>query len=170
MFQKIAIGGYLAYGLLAGLFIVGETLDDPGGSQAVWLIASWLIPLVIGVVFAWRNPASTKFVFLGLTVLVVVVSFSQIFAKTQWRNWESDNGPILGIATLVVCICLAVWARKNANAAGLLMLVCGLAPIVAEVIEMRMLRFGGSTAALSLPAVMAGLALLTVREVDSPKV
>lgn len=153
---KMAIGGYLAFGVLAGLFIIGESFDDPGGRQAIWMMISWLIPLVIGVIVAVRNPPIATFVFIGLTAGIVVSAISQLIAKTQWRSWESENGPILAIATLVVCISLAVWARKNPMLAGSLMLVCGFTPLLTEVIEMGRLHLGGSTGAMSAPTIVAG--------------
>ena len=40
-----------------GVFLVGETVDDPGGRQAVLLILAWAVPLLALATLAWLRPA-----------------------------------------------------------------------------------------------------------------
>jgi hypothetical protein len=44
--KRLGFGVIAVFSVLAGLFIAGEGLEEPGGIGAISLILAWLIPLV----------------------------------------------------------------------------------------------------------------------------
>jgi hypothetical protein len=57
--RRIALALMPAIGILGSVFIAGEAFDDPVGVEAALLVASWLVPLVVVSIAAWRSPDRT---------------------------------------------------------------------------------------------------------------
>ena len=166
--RNFSIWGYLVYSVLIGTFIVGETFDAPGGWPAVWMSLIWVIPLVILLTVAYTNPRFARPLFILLAFAIAISGLTQIIWAEEWREWKFAKGPVLGVATLVLCVSLAVWARHKSSIAGFLMLISAAIPLLAESVAMGALRLGGSSAALSLPAVFVGILLMIADQVDKP--
>jgi hypothetical protein len=126
----------LGFGLIAvetgffGLFVVAETVADPGGGRAVGLIAAWLVPLVVLVLLAWRRPDWATWV-LGVVTAVLVAGAVWFAVDPQgWRSVEMHVGPVRAIAAFVVAAALGVLGLRRTTAAGVLLLVAGAVPLL----------------------------------------
>jgi hypothetical protein len=139
------------------LFLVGETLDDPGGVAAIGLIAVWLLPL-LGLVWLarWRPDLAVP-ALAGLTGLLLAVAAWASADADAWRAFEDDRGPVRTIATFVLVAAVGVLGLRRTGVAGLLLLVLGLGPIL---IASTGHLARGSLTAVSAPAVVAGLLYL----------
>ena len=144
--RRTAFGAMLLSTAFAGVFIVGETVVDPGGWKAVGLISIWAVPLVVVGFLAWRHPD------LGLRVLgalvAVMVALSVWFAVDPegWRSFEDSRGPVRTIATFAIAAAIALLGLRRPGQAGLeLVLLALLPPLVAS--------FGSRAGSPSLIAV-----------------
>ena len=164
MFKKvlrnIGIWGYVAFGVLALLFVFGEILDDPGETQAVVFVTACIVPLAILMFLVF-----TKWIFikpLMITLAVVSTLFGVVSAiiPRQWETFRFTNGPILGVAVLIITFTMALWARYETQLAGILMMVMTLTPLIAESIGQGRVHIGGSSFALMFPGALAGALIL----------
>jgi hypothetical protein len=144
-------------GVVVGVFVVGETLDDPGGWPAVGLIATWLVPLVVLGVLAWRRPEWAGWVLGVLTGAVAVGAVWFAVDPQAGRSLENDVGPVRALAVFVVSVALGVLGLARTGLAAVLLLVVGLVPVLAGT-----LGRGGmsSLSAASLPALLTGVLYL----------
>lgn len=123
-----------AFTVLAGLFISGYALADPGGSAGFGLIASWAIPMAALAVLAWLRPAWAEPALIALTATLVAVSVWFAFDSQAWREFENENGPFRAVAVLVLAFPAAVLGLNRTSAAGWMLLVLGLGPIAVSAI------------------------------------
>ena len=146
------------FGLLAVLFTAGETLADPGGWQAVGLIALWLAPLVVLVVLALARPTLAQPVLVALTAVWVAVALWSIVAPHAWRSYESTNGPVRAVACLALILPITALGWHRPPPAGAMLLVIGVAAALAA----------GSAPlhVMALPAVAIGSLLLAAGLVE----
>lgn len=149
-FAIMAVGGGFF-----GLFLVGETLSDPGGWKGIGLVALWGVPLCAMGLLAWVRPHAAGWVFAPLTVAVVGLSIWSAVDPTGWRSFENHNGPIRAVIVFVVAVALALWGLRRTLPAGVMLLVVGVLPIVISTAGSR----GGtaSLAAASSAPVVTGL-------------
>jgi hypothetical protein len=153
--------GFALLALLTGvflLFVVGETLDDPGGVAAIGLIALWLVPL-LGLVWLarWRPDLAVPVLAVLTGLLLAVAAWASADAGS-WRSVEDDRGPIRTIATFVLVAAVGVLGLRRTRVAGLLLLVLGLGPVLIAGTTNQLAR--GSLMAVSAPAVVVGLLYL----------
>ena len=111
------------------LFVIGETMTDPGGWKGVELVALWFVPLVGMVVVAWLWPSVAIWLVGTLTTLTI--------ALTGWRavdegirDLEDRIGPFTTIALLAVAIAAAALGHRRTGAAGIMLVVLGAAPML----------------------------------------
>jgi hypothetical protein len=170
MFRKvirdIGIWGYIAFGALALLFVIGEILDDPGGSQAVLFVVACVVPLALLVFLVIKRVAFIKPLMVTLSGVATLFGMLSAIIPRQWETFRFTNGPILGIAVLVITIAMAWWARYEARLAGLLMMAITLLPLIAESIGQGRVHIGGSSFALMFPGALAGLLIALSAERD----
>lgn len=143
--------------LAFGVFVVGETLDDPGGWAAVGLIALWAVPLVVLCLVAWRLPGPALTLLAVLTGLLVLASLWFVLAPGAWRDVENQVGPVRAIAVWVLAAAVAVLGLRRTRPAAVLLLVIALVPLA-----LTGLRHGGSAslAVMALPALITGVLYL----------
>lgn len=138
----------------AGLFIVGETLSDPGGWEGVGLLALWVVPLVAVAAVGWFLPAVAAKLFPALVAVVVGLSVWFAIDPDAWRSFEDGNGPVRAIATFALASALGLYGLRRTGAAGVMLLVVGLVPVALG-------SFGGggmsSLAAASTAPVLTGV-------------
>lgn len=157
------------FGLLAVLtgffllFVVGETVADPGGWAAAGLIALWLVPLVGLGWLSWYQPDLAVRVLAGLTGLLLAVTVWATVASDSWRSFEDDHGPVRTVATFVLVAAAGWLGLRRTRAAGLLLVVLGLGPVL---IASTSHLSRGSLAAVSSPALLAGLLYLASAAVE----
>jgi hypothetical protein len=145
------------FAVLVGAFVIGETLDDPGGWRAVGLVAAWLVPLAVLAALAWRRPDLATWVLGGLTGVVVIGAVWFAVDPQAGRSLENDVGPVRALAVFVVSVVLGVLGLARTGLAAVLLLVVGLVPVLAGT-----LGRGGmsSLSAASLPALLTGVLYL----------
>jgi len=137
-----------------GLFIVGDTLTDPGGWEGVGLVALWAIPFAGLATLAWYRPDVAARVFAVLVLAVVGLSVWFAINPGGWRSFENHNGPVLTVITFVLAAALAVFGLKRTALAGMMLLVVGIVPIALS----RLGHGGGfgSLAVASIAPVLTG--------------
>ena len=157
LLRRTGFGVMAVLAVLVGVFVIGETVDDPGGWSAVGLIAAWLVPLVVLCVLAWRRPEWGGWVLTVLTGAVVVGAAWFAVDPQAARRLEDGVGPVRALAVFVVAAALGVLGLTRTRQAAVLLLVVGLLPVL-----LSGLGRGGmsSLAALSLPAVLTGVLYL----------
>ncbi|MFF1384761.1 hypothetical protein ACFVWT_14470 [Arthrobacter sp. NPDC058288] len=115
--------------VLAGLFISGYALTDPGGTEGVMLVLWWAVPLAVLAVLAWLRPSWAARVLALLTALVVMAGIWFALDSVSWREFENANGPVRAVAVLVLAFPAAVLGLKRTATAGWLLVALGLGPI-----------------------------------------
>jgi hypothetical protein len=150
------------FGLMAfvtavfALFVVGETVDDPGGWAAAGLIAPWLAPAGLAALY-WYRPSLAGRVLIGLTMMLVAVTVWATADSDSWRAFEDHHGPVRTIAVFVLTAAVALLGVKRTRVAGILLLVLGVVPLAVS--SLGHLRLG-SLAVATTPALITGMLYL----------
>ena len=131
-----------------GLFIVGETFTDPGGWQALGLVAAWAVPLTALAAAAWWRPGWAIRLFTVLIGVVIGVSVWYALNPEGWQGFEGRHGPIRTIIGFVLAAAVAVLGLQRTAVAGLLLLVLGVVPVIVS-------SLGGQLGFASLAVVSA---------------
>jgi hypothetical protein len=151
-------------GLFGCLFVIGETFDDPGGWQAVVMVASWLVPLVALAWFALRRPAVTE------PALVAAFSLADatigIIPRDSW-------GPVAAISVFALGLALAFLGLHRPSRAGVLLVALAAAQFVAVVLERGgsgapRLSLGGSSGVVVVPLLIGGVLFLLAGRSSHP--
>lgn len=154
--------------LLAGMWIAGEALAEPGGPAAVGLIASWLVPLLLLVTLALVRPAWAQPVLAVLTGLILLLHVWFLIDPRAWRSFEDDTGPVRAVAGFVVVAALAALGWHRPAPAGWLLLAIGVLPVVLLLLETG--RFAvASWAVVGAPGVAAGILYLLAARTASAR-
>jgi hypothetical protein len=164
--RVIAVTLVALLGIVAGLFIAGETFADPGGWRALLLTTAWAVPMVALSVMALVWPdLSSRVLPVVLAVVagwMIVDSLAHIIDRDTW----GPVGTISMIAVLVPCGLLGV---HRAAPAGWLLSVGTAVQFVATVASVdraggQSLRsaFGGSTGVIVLPFLVLAALFLAV--------
>ena len=141
-----------------GLFLVGETLMDPGGWKALGLVSAWGVPLATLAAIAWFRP---KWAIRVLAVLIAAVIGLSIWFATDrewWRAFEDRNGPIRDVLVFVVAAAAALLGVKRTAEAGVMLLVLGTVPLA--IMSLGSLVGFGSLALLTSVDVVTGVLYL----------
>jgi len=160
LLKNIGIWGYLIFGVVALLFIFGESLETPGELSAYLVIALTLLPLALMFVLIVKEVSYLKVMFIVLSIILVLLNLTTLFTTDWWNDSLNTNGPVIGIVSLVVSFALALWARVETRLASLLIILIMITPLLTEAIQFGRFHFGGSTSALSVPGILAGLLIL----------
>ena len=114
--------GTIFSGLLV-LFIAGEILSDPGGTQGVALVVAWLALPVLLSIFALVRPSAAYPVLAVVVGLVLLAALVAIPMSVAVWEFEDTHGPINLIVIIGTLIPLIALGRAMPARAGLLMLV-----------------------------------------------
>lgn len=160
--RRVAFGWMAMIGLLGGLFVAGETFDDPGGLAAVGLVCSWLVPLVALALFALRGGEKAGPVFSAATVVVAVFTITDAAFGIVPRD---DWGPVAAIAVFGLGVSLAFLGLRHASLAGSLLLLLAAAQVaagLAEAVDHEGPRnlLGGSSGVVIVPLAVGGVLFL----------
>jgi hypothetical protein len=142
--------------LAAFFFVIGETLDDPGGCSAVGLVACWLVPLAVLVATAWWRPGAVRTPLVWSVSLPVAYAASALVDRASWATFHDRVGPIGAILVMVIGLALAVLGRHPDSTleAGWAMVALAVLPgLVLLVVGSLMV----SLVAASLPVLVGGL-------------
>jgi hypothetical protein len=154
----VAFGWMLVVGVLGGLFVAAEAIDDPGGWAGVALVAAWLVPLAALAWLATRHPGPARPLFVWATV--VVATFTLLDAA--FRLVPRGAGPVAAVTVFVLAVALGFLGLHEPLLAGRLLLVLGAAQLVASVFQRsggggHGLLVGGSSFAVVAPVLIGGL-------------
>ena len=141
--------------VLASLFIAGYAFDDVGGWSAVGLVASWLVPMLALAAVAHRWPAVAAWLLGGALVLVAGYTAWYAVDTQWWRDLMDEVGPVLGIATFVLLLPLAVLGLRRQVTAGLMLLAAAVIPYVGFVVSVSDEPWRGIGASLSTSSTAA---------------
>jgi hypothetical protein len=128
--------GLLAvFGLLGSLFVIGETMADPGGVRAVLLVAAWLVPMVVACLVCLLWPRIGSWV-AGVTLGLIAGLWAwYAIAPEAWDTFMDERGPIIGIATFALGLPLAFLGLHEPRWAGWMLLLAGVIPVVGQALE-----------------------------------
>lgn len=158
--RKVAFYVLNGFAVLATLFIAGYAFEDPGGWQALGGMAAWIVPMIVLGLLAWRFPEEMHAPLLVLSLISIVVSWSQAVWFQNWRDFLNTAGPVLSIGTFALVYALNVYARYHDELfAGSLMVVVAISPILSQFVGTGFHAgiLGGSTGAMLMPGVLIGV-------------
>ena len=126
--KRCGFGVMALFGGFFGLFLIGETLSDPGGWKGAGIVALWVFPLAALCLFAWfrRDVAGSVFAFLIAAVIGMSVWFA--LDTSGWRSFEDHNGPVRAVIVFVLAAALALWGLRRTMWAGVMLVVLGVVP------------------------------------------
>jgi hypothetical protein len=113
-----------------GVFVVGETLADPGGGKGVGLVSIWLVPLMLLSVAAWLRPGRMVIPLAVLSAAMVGLAVWFAVDGQWWRDYEDRIGPVRTIAMFVVATAISFLGRSRPIEAGVLLLVATAVPML----------------------------------------
>jgi len=156
--QRTGAAVMAVFTVLAGVFIAGYALQDPGGNTGLLITAAWLLPMLILSVAAWFWPAPTAPLLLALTASFIAACVWLAFDPAALRAFISENGPIIAVSVVALSFPAAVLGLKRAALAGWMLVALGALPLLITVIG----RSGpvASLAAASVVPLIAGIAYL----------
>ena len=158
-----------AFGLLGSLFVAGETLVDPGGWEAVALVALWLVPMVFLCALAVRRIDTAHRVLVAAVTVLAALWVWFALAPGWWRSLMDERGPVLAIASFAVGVAVAFLGLRRPGTAGALLVVMAAVPVVASAVAAAVLDadrpdpaglLGGSSTAAAIPTLVVGVLLL----------
>ena len=110
--RRVGFALTVLFGGFFGLFLIGDTLSDPGGWKGVGLVALRVIPLGALVLLAWCRPDSARFVFAPLVAAMASINIWFALAPQAWRAFENRNGPVRSVP----CSCSHWRSRSRCRA------------------------------------------------------
>ena len=117
-----AVSGFVA------LFVIGETLDDPGGLQAVAMLSMWVVPAGLLSWLAIARPSESVITLTTVCALTTAFNVWAIAMGSWWWDFENEHGPISAIATFASTIPLGFLAWRRAWVAGWLLIATAMVP------------------------------------------
>lgn len=140
MLRYVAFGVLMALVAFGGLFIIGETMLDPGGARGALLTLSWSVPMALLAFCAarWPRPATG--------VLTVVAAVVALFVAAD-AVFRLKTGPAGFLGVFAVAGPLGVLGLRRPARAGWLLLGMGT-PLVASA--------GGAAVTVGIPVMLAG--------------
>lgn len=131
VFTRVAFWAMAVFAVLGSLFVAGYAFEDPGGWQAVGLVASWAVPMLVLAFVAWRWPSVGVWVMAGALVLVAGGLVWAVVEASAWHDFVNDVGPVPGIATFALGLPLAVLGLRRPTTAGLMIVAVSVMAYVA---------------------------------------
>jgi hypothetical protein len=141
--------------VLAAIVIVGDTLQDPGGTAGLLLTLAWVVPMLILAAGAWFWPAPTAPLLLALSSAFIAACIWLAFDPAALRSFVSDNGPVIAVSVVALAFPAAVLGLKRTALGGWLLASLGVLPLVITLIA----RSGPvvSLTAVSVVPLIAGI-------------
>ena len=113
--------GAIFSGLLV-LFVAGEILSDPGGTQGILMVTAWLAAPALLSVLALLRPGAAYPILVVVVGLVLLVSLAAIPMTGAVWEFEELHGPINLLVIVGALIPLVAFGRAMPGRAGMLML------------------------------------------------
>jgi uncharacterized membrane protein YobD (UPF0266 family) len=141
--------------VLAAIVIVGDTLQDPGGTAGLLLTLAWVVPMLILAAGAWFWPAPTAPLLLALCSAFIAACIWLAFDPAALRSFVSDNGPVIAVSVVALAFPAAVLGLKRTPLGGWRRAALGVLPLVITLVA----RSGPvvSLTAVSVVPLIAGI-------------
>lgn len=120
--------------LLAGVFIGGYAMDEPGGQAGLMMILSWAAPTLVLAALAWFWPAGSAPLLVALTAVLVALCVWFALDPAAARSVQNANGPVLAVGVVAVAFAAAVLGLKRTRTAGWLLLALGAVPLLVTIL------------------------------------
>lgn len=147
------------------LYVSVETFHDPGGTEAMVAVGSWVLPMLVMVAlaFAWREVATA--LLLPALLVPVGLAFWAALDPTGWQRVLDEVGPFGAMVVLFLGLGFALVGlhEEETHVAGLAMAFLTLVPaalLLAVAGEIGAL----STLLASLPVLVTGVLYLWAAE------
>jgi hypothetical protein len=148
--------------VVAGIYIVGYAMQDPGGNPGLWMTLAWLVPMLILAAAAWFWPAVTAPLMLALSSAFIATCVWLAFDPAALRSFVSDNGPVIAVSVVALAFPAAVLGLKSTTMAGWLLVALGVLPLLITLIA-RSGPVASLTAASVVPLIVGLGYLASVR-------
>jgi len=165
---KTGLAFMTVFTLLAGAFIGGYAMDEPGGQAGPMMILSWAAPTLVLAALAWFWPVGSAPLLVALTALLVAVCVWFAVDPAAARGIQNANGPVLAVGVVALAFPAAVLGVKRTRTAGWLLLALGAVPLLITVLA----RSGpaASLAAASVVPLVTGVLYLVAGRLQGPRV
>ena len=156
--QRTGAAVMTVFTVLAGIFIAGYALQDPGGNAGLLITLAWVVPMLVLAVAAWFWPSPTAPLLLALASAFIAACLWLAFDPAALREFISENGPVIAVSVVALAFPAAVLGLQRATLAGWLLVALGVLPLLITVIG----RSGAvsSLAAASVVPLIAGISYL----------
>lgn len=148
--------------VLAGVFIGGYAMQDPGGNTGLLMTLAWVLPMLILAAGAWFWPAPTAPLLLALSSAFIAACVWLAFDPAALREFISENGPVIAVSVVTLSFPAAVLGLKRAALAGWLLVALGVLPLLITIIG-RSGPVASLTAASVVPLICGIVYLVSVR-------
>lgn len=166
--RRAALGWAGVVLLFTVAFVAGEAVQDPGGLEGALLAVGVVVPVLALVLLGLLRPAWAAPLLLVLTPLAVAGLVWQAAAGADLRRWQDAHGPVLAVTAFVVAAGASALGWHRPGLAGALLVVLGLAPVLAQALSDRHGDLlGGSTTWLTVPAAVTGIVDLVAAAVGA---
>ena len=159
---KTGLALMTVFTLLAGAFIGGYAMDEPGGQAGLMMILSWAAPTLVLAALAWFWPAGSAPLLVALTAVLLAVCVWFALDPAAARDIQNANGPVLAVGVVVLAFDAAVLGVKRAHTAGWLLLALGAVPLLITVLA-RSGPAASLAAASVVPLVTGAIYLVASR-------
>ena len=109
---RVGLGIIWVFAAMVGVFLAGEALDNPGGWEAIGMIAGWAAPLAVIALFAWFRSRWALRVFGVASAVLVVLNTMMLVGVHAVRAFERTSDPARDIAGVIVMTALVVAGYK----------------------------------------------------------
>ncbi|MFZ0160242.1 MAG: hypothetical protein WAL50_14545 [Kineosporiaceae bacterium] len=131
--------------VLGGMFIIGNTMAEPGGLAGVGLVALWLLPTVaLAALVEWRLDTATP-VLTAATVALVVLSSWAAVPSVGWNSFEDAHGPVRAIIAVALTGVIGLLGWYRPRMAGWLLVTVAASPFVGVVLGAMLSAFLGTS-------------------------
>lgn len=120
--------------LVAGAFIGGYAMDEPGGQAGLMMILSWAAPTLVLAALAWFWPAGSAPLLVVLTAVLVALCVWFALDPVAARSVQDANGPVLAVGVVALAFAAAVLGVKWTRTAGWLLLALGAVPLLVTIL------------------------------------
>lgn len=165
--RDVSVVAWVGFGLVAAftgfvaLMLIGDLVADPGGWRAAGLIAAFVVPLVGLSALAFYWPAVAVRILAALSLLPVGFGLWELLDYETVRDWEDAHGPVSLALVVILGAALAVAGLSRPFAAGVLMVVVTVVPLVLSMLGAGSEWFQPlSIGLVSLPILIGGVLFL----------
>lgn len=166
--RVVAMVLVVGLGVLGSAFVIGEVFTDPGGLQAVWLTAAWLLPMLVLTALAlwWSELAAP------LLPALVAVAGVFLLVDATLHMLPRGVGPVPAVLVFALAVPTGLLGWHRPRLAGLSLVALSLLTLVANALVRHGAPlgavFGGSSGVLVMPLLLIGALLVLAWMLERP--